>query len=75
MKMILKEFHIEAEDDVLTSCTDSGSDVKRALELVFPTIRELCVSHLLHLVLADAFGSHVDPKKTKNSEVRELMNS
>ena len=27
MKMILKEFQIEAEDDVLTSCTDSGSDV------------------------------------------------
>jgi len=75
MKMILKEFQIEAEDDVLTSCTDSGSDVKRALEVVFPTIREWCVSHLLHLALADAFGSHVDPKKTKNSEVRELMNS
>ena len=73
--MILKEFHIEAKDDVLTSCTDSGSDVKRALEVVFPTIREWCVSHLLHLALADAFGSHVDPKKTKYSEVHELMNS
>ena len=75
MKNILEEFGISAEDDVLTSCTDSGSDVKRALEVVFPTHREWCVSHLLHLALADAFGSHIDPNKTKNSEVRGLMNA
>ncbi len=75
MKLILQEFHITADDHVLTSCTDSGSDVKRALEVVFPTIREWCVSHLLHLALADAFGSSVDPNKTKNSEVRDLMSS
>jgi len=75
MKLILNEFDIDAEDNVLTSCTDSGSDVKRALEVVFPTIREWCVSHFLHLALADAFGSHVDPNKTKNSEVRDLLNS
>jgi hypothetical protein len=75
MKMILDEFDIDAEDNVLTSCTDSGSDVKRALEVVFPTIREWCVSHFLHLALADAFGSHVDPNKTKNSEVCDLLNS
>jgi hypothetical protein len=74
MKMILEEFKIDAEDHVLTSCTDSGSNVKQALEVVFPTIREWCVSHLLHLALADAFGSHVDPNKTKNSEVHELLN-
>ena len=33
------------------------------------------MSHFLHLALADAFGSHVDPNKTKNSEVRDLLNS
>jgi hypothetical protein len=60
---------------VLTSCTDSGSNVKCTLEVVFPTIREWCVSHLLHLALADAFGSSVDPNKTKNSEVHDLMSS
>jgi len=74
MIRILEEFGIEAEDDVLTSCTDSGSDVKRALEKVFPTHREWCVSHLLHLALADAFGSSVDPNKTKNKDVRLLLN-
>jgi len=62
------------EDDVLTSCTDSGSDVKRALEKVFPTHRDWCVSHLLHLALADAFGSSVDPNKMKNKGVRLLLN-
>jgi hypothetical protein len=74
MKMILLEFKIDAEDHVLTSCTDSGSDIKQALEVMFPTIREWFVSHLLHLALADAFGSHIDPNKTKNSEVSELLN-
>jgi hypothetical protein len=75
MNCILEEFNIDAEEDVLTSCTDSGSNVKRALEVVFPTHHEWCVSHLLHLGLADAFGTHIDPNKTRNSEVRELMNA
>ena len=44
-KLILKEFKINAEKHVLTSCMDSGSDVKRALEKVFPTMREWCISH------------------------------
>jgi len=71
---IVEEFGIEAEKDILTSCMDSGSDVKRALEKVFPTHRKWCVSHLLHLALADAFGSSVDPSKTKNKKVRDLLN-
>jgi len=72
-KIILREFKIDAEKHILTSCTDSGSDVKRALEKVFPTMREWCVSHLTHLALADAFGSHVDPNKTRNSDMREFI--
>ncbi len=36
--IILKEFKITAEEHVLTSCTDSGSDVKRALEKFSPLI-------------------------------------
>jgi hypothetical protein len=72
-KLILREFKIDAEKHVLTSCTDSGSDVKKALEKVFPTMREWCISHLTHLALADAFGSHVDPNKTKNSDMREFI--
>jgi hypothetical protein len=72
-KLILREFKIDAEKHVLTSCTDSGSDVKKALEKVFPTMHEWCISHLTHLALADAFGSHVDPNKTKNSDMREFI--
>jgi hypothetical protein len=68
-RVILHEYNISMEMQVLTSCTDSGSDVKRAMEVLLPTMREWCISHLTHLVLADAFGSSVDPKKTKNSEV------
>jgi hypothetical protein len=71
--VILKEFGIKAERDVLTLCTDSGSDVKKALEKVCPTMREWCVSHLTHLALADAFGSHVNHLKTKNSEMRDFL--
>ena len=73
--MKLVKFSIDAEADILTSCTDSCLDVKKALEKVLPTLHEWCISHLSHLALADAFGSHIDPNKTKNSKVRELMNA
>lgn len=70
---ILSEFGIDPKRDVLTSCTDSGSDVKKALEKVLPTHREWCVSHLTHLALADAFGSSLDPSRSQNVEVREVI--
>jgi len=73
LTLILKEYEIIPEKHVLTSCTDSGSDVKKALEKVLPTMREWCMSHLIHLALADAFGSHVDPNKTKNKEMRDFI--
>ncbi len=73
LKLILKEYSINPDKDVLTSCTDSGSDVKKALEKVLPTMREWCVSHLIHLALADAFGSHIDPNKTKHKEMRDFI--
>jgi hypothetical protein len=70
---ILKEFNVHPEQDILTSCTNSGSDVKKALEKVSPKMREWCILHLTHLALADAFGSHINPKKTKNTEMREFI--
>jgi hypothetical protein len=73
-KMILLEFSIDAEADILTSCTDSSSDVKKALEKVLPTLWEWCISHLSHLALTDAFGSSLDPAKSRNVEVRDLLN-
>ena len=59
--------------DILTSCTDSGSDVKRALEKVFVTYHEWCISHLTHLALVDAFGCHLDKTKSKNIEARSVI--
>jgi hypothetical protein len=47
--------------------------VKRALEKVFPKMREWYISHLTHLALADAFGSHVDPNKSRNSDMRDFI--
>jgi hypothetical protein len=73
-KMILQEFSIDTEADIFTSCTDSGSDVKKALEKVLPTLREWCISHLSHLALTDAFGSSLNPAKSRNVEVRGLLN-
>ena len=71
--LILHEFNITPDQHVLISCTDSGSDIKQVMEKVFPTMRELCVSHLTHLALANAFGSHVDPSKTQNSDMRNFI--
>ena len=73
-KIILEEFDIEAEDHILTSCSDSGSDVKKALEKVLPTMHKWCVSHLTHLALADAFGSSIDPSKSRNPVIRDVLN-
>jgi len=70
---IVSEFGIDMERDILTSCTDSGSDVKRALEKVFVTYREWCISHLTHLALVDAFGCHLDKTKSKNIEARSVI--
>jgi hypothetical protein len=37
-------------------------------------MREWCVSHLTHLALSDAFGSSVDPNKTKKkSDMRSVL--
>ncbi len=68
--LILKEFAVHPEQDILTSCRDSGSDVKKALEKVFPTLREWCVSHLTHLALVDALGAMLTRTKSKNSDMR-----
>ncbi len=72
-RVILHEYNISMETQVLTSCTDSGSDIKRAMEVLIPTMREWCISHLTHLALADAFGSSLDPKKSKNFDVRLII--
>jgi hypothetical protein len=55
-----REFGIDFFRGVLTGSGDSGSDVKRAMEVLLGTLREWCVSHLINLALVDAFGTSVD---------------
>lgn len=70
---ILKEFDIDILRDVLTSCSDSGSDVKRALDVLIDAWWEWCISHLSHLALTDAFGMSIDPAKSKNVAARKFF--
>jgi hypothetical protein len=72
LRAVLFEFNIDL-DDILTSSTDSGSDIKRALEVVFKTLCEWCTSHLLNLSLVDAFGTCVDKNKSKNKKARAIF--
>ena len=70
---ILKEFDIDILRDVLTSCSDSGSDVKCALDVLIDAWWEWCISHLSHLALTDAFGMSIDPAKSKNVVARKFF--
>ena len=69
---VLVEFNIDL-DDILTFSTDSGSDIKRGLEVVFKTLREWCTSHLLNLSVVDAFGTCVDKNKNQNKKARDIF--
>ncbi len=52
--------------DVLTSTSDSGSDVKRTLDILINAWWEWCISHLIHLALTKTFGTSIDPNNSKN---------
>lgn len=75
MREICVEFGIDLQRDILTSSSDSGPDIKRALDIVFPTMREWRVSHLIHLALAEAFGTNLDRSKSRNSAARDVSDS
>jgi hypothetical protein len=63
---VLEEFDIKVMLDVLTSTSDSGSDVKRTLDILIDAWWEWCISHLIHLALTEAFGTSIDPNNSKN---------
>ena len=70
---VLSEFGINVFRDVLTSCSDSGSDVKRTVQVIIGAWWEWCIAHLSHLCLTDAFGTSIDPVKSKNKVARDLF--
>ncbi|PTQ29026.1 hypothetical protein MARPO_0149s0019 [Marchantia polymorpha] len=67
---VLSEFGIEVRRDVLTSVSDSSSDVKRTLQVLMDAWWEWCISHLSHLAQTDAFGTAIDPVASKNALAR-----
>lgn len=65
---VLKEFDVDIERDVLTSASDSGSDVRRALDSLCSAMREWCVAHLMNRVFIHAFGAQLNRRKSSNLE-------
>ena len=70
---VLHEFGINVIRDVLTNTSDSGFDVKRTFNVLIDAWWEWCISHLAHLALTDAFGTSIDPDKSKNDEARQFF--
>ncbi|KAH8957250.1 hypothetical protein BDL97_07G082100 [Sphagnum fallax] len=67
---VLEEFGIKVMLDVLTSTSDSGSNVKRTLDILIDAWWEWCISHLIHLALTEAFGTSIDRNNSKNVDAR-----
>jgi hypothetical protein len=67
---VLEEFDIKVMLDELTSTSDSGSDVKRPLDILIDAWWEWCISHLIHMALMEAFGTSIDPNHSKNVDAR-----
>jgi hypothetical protein len=70
---VLEEFGIKVMLDVLTNTSDSGSDVKRTLDIMINVWWEWCISHLIHLALMEVFGTSIDPNNSKNVDARCLF--
>jgi hypothetical protein len=71
---IVQEYNIIPEWDIVTSFTDSGSNIKTAIETVLSMICEWCILHLTHLALADTFGSKIQNVITKCQKLIEKVN-
>ncbi len=67
---VLEEFGIKVMLDVLTSTSDSRSDVKRTLDILIDDWWEWCISHLIHLALTETFGTSINPNNSKNVDAR-----
>jgi hypothetical protein len=67
---VLEEFGIKVMLDVLTNTSDSGSNVKRTLDILIDAWWEWCLSHLIHLALTEAFDTSIDPNNSKNVDAR-----
>jgi hypothetical protein len=71
-RQVLAEVEL-AVDDVFSSTSDSGSDVKRLFVKVFPAHGwSWCISHLGNVALKEGFGAK-EGSASKNPEARDLL--
>ncbi|CAM9155530.1 unnamed protein product, partial [Discosporangium mesarthrocarpum] len=68
------EKHGLLRQDAATSTSDSGSDVKRLLDvLVWCLGWSLCVPRIDNRALTEAMGSSLDPSRSKNKPARQEL--
>ncbi|CAN0564579.1 unnamed protein product, partial [Ectocarpus sp. 12 AP-2014] len=76
VKAILREFGLRASD-LASGTTDKGSDVKsvsvNGLNRQFGVLWNWCFCHLMVKAAEDGFGIHLDPRKSKNPEARDML--
>lgn len=56
--------------DIYSSTSDSGSDIKRLLDVLLDAEWAWCVPHMANRALTDGMGSHENPAKSKNPTCR-----
>lgn len=74
VKEIFSSFNI-SEDDIMSTTSDSGSDIKRLMSKCLGKPSEWCLAHLLNCALVDAFGVSQSIKNCKNLEARAISTS
>ena len=71
-KDVLAEFNLSTSD-LMSATTDSGADIKRLGGSLLGCKWDWCIPHLLNCALVEAFGTSVDPAKSKNAACRNVL--
>ena len=70
---VLDEFGL-GKDDMFAGSGDGGPDVSKVMQDFFKdSMTEWCISHLLNRCFLDAFGTDIDPSKSKNKAARVFI--
>ncbi|PXF43096.1 hypothetical protein BWQ96_07182 [Gracilariopsis chorda] len=69
---IILEFNV-SYDKILSSTSDTGSDVKRLCSVLIPESWEWCLPHMLNCVLVGAFGTGLNCVNIRNNGARRLL--
>lgn len=67
--------HRLSPDDIYSSTSDSGSDIKRMLDVLYDAEWAWCVPHMANRALTEATGMDGDPARSKNRACREAINA